>query len=183
MLVKYFHTGQHLIILPSSLIIIKSAFFKNASWKKWYLKWLEGSLPKEQVKLPPVSVATRQDFWCNAARYHSSFVQFYERFFKQEKNYGLVVDRILELENNGWLRHAAYHNLCLNLHFINENCTHLLTVLTSLEETKSLLAYVVYNMMGDVKQYLHTGTSKSTFDVETDRLLSDLENTERERVI
>ena len=38
-------------------------------------------------------------------------------------------------------------------------------------------------MMEDVKQYLHTGTSKSTFGVETDRLLSELENTERERVI
>ena len=57
-----------------------------------------------------------------------------------------------------------------------------MTDLTILEEIKSLLAGVVYNMEY-VKQYLHTGTSKSTFDVETDCLLSKLENTERERVI
>ena len=37
--------------------------------------------------------------------------------------------------------------------------------------------------MEDVKQYLHIGTTKSTFGVETDCLLFELENTERERVI
>ena len=38
-------------------------------------------------------------------------------------------------------------------------------------------------MIEDVKQYLHTGVSKSIFGVETDCLLSQPENTERERVI
>jgi len=135
------------------------------------------------MKLLPVPVATRWNSWFNAAKYHSSFVQFYEGFFKQEKGHGLAVDRILELVDDGRLHHASYHNLHLNLPFIKENCIHLITVLTSLEETKSPLACVVYNMMEDVKQYLHTGTSKSTFGVETDCLLSELENTKRERVI
>ena len=38
-------------------------------------------------------------------------------------------------------------------------------------------------MMEDVKQYLHTGTSKSTFVVETDSLLFELENRASERVL
>ena len=33
-------------------------------------------------------------------------------------------------------------------------------------------------MMEGVKHYLHTGTSESTFEVEIDHLLSELENTE-----
>ena len=51
-------------------------------------------------------------------------------------------------------------------------------VFASLEKTKSPLAYVVYNME-NVKQYLHTGTSKSTFGIETGHL-SKLENKEGE---
>ena len=56
-------------------------------------------------------------------------------------------------------------------------------VLKSLQETKCSLACVVHNMIEDVKQYLHSGTLKSTFGVETDHLLSRLENAEKERVI
>ena len=37
--------------------------------------------------------------------------------------------------------------------------------------------------MEDVKQYLHAGISKSTFGLETDRLLSEPKTAERERVI
>ena len=51
---------------------------------------------------------------------------------------------------------------------------------TTLEETRSLLVCVICNMMEDVKQNLHTGTSKSVFSVETDHLLSEQENTEGE---
>ena len=116
-------------------------FIKSAFLKRLHLKWLEGSQPKEQVKLPSVPVVTRWNSWFNVARYHSSFGQFYKGFFKQEKSHGLAVDRILELDDQ--LHHTSYHNLYLNLHFINENCTCLITVLTSLEETKSLLAEVV----------------------------------------
>ena len=123
-------------------------------------------------------MATRWNSWFNVTKYHSSFVQFYEGFFKQEKSHGLAADRILELIDDGQLHDASYHNLRLNLHFINENCNHLITVLTSLEETKSPFACVVYNMMEDGKQYLHTGTSKSILGLEIDHLLSELENTD-----
>jgi len=102
------------------ITFIKSTFFKKASRKKRYLKWLEGSLPKEHVKLPPVPVATRWNSWFNAARYPSSIVQFYEGFFKQEKSHGLAVHRILELVDDCRLHHASCHNLRLNLHFIKE---------------------------------------------------------------
>ena len=137
---------------------------------------------KEQVKLPPVQVVSRWNSLINEAKYHPSFVQFYEGFFKQEKSHGFAVDRIFELVDDGQLHHASYHNLHLNLHFINENCTHLITVLTIFDKTKFPLACVVHNMMEDVKQYLHNGTSKSTFGVESDCLLSELENIERKRV-
>ena len=95
---------------------------------------------------------------------------------------GLAVDRIQELVDDGRLPHTSYHNLRPNLHFINENCIRLITVLSSLEETKSPLVCIVYNIMKDIKQYLHAGTSKSRFGVETSCLLSERENTERERV-
>ena len=156
-------------MLPSSLLSSS-----QPCRKKQYLKWLEGSLFKEQLKLPTVPVATRQNSWFNAVKYHSSIVQFYEGFFKQEKSHSFAVDKILELVDDGQLHNASYHNLHLKLHFINENCTCLLTISTGLEETKSQLACVAYNMMEDVKQYLHTGTSKSTFGVDTDHLLSEL---------
>ena len=127
------------------------------------------------MKLPLVPVATRWNSWFNAARYHSYFIQFYEGFFKQ-------VDRILELIDGGRLHHASFLNLRLNLYFITENCTRLIKAFTSWEETKSPLAWVVY-MMEDAKQYLHAGISKSTFRLETDRLLSELKTAEREKVI
>ena len=38
-------------------------------------------------------------------------------------------------------------------------------------------------MMEYIKQYMYTGTSKSTFSLETENLLSELENTERRRII
>ena len=102
---------------------IKSAFFKKAESKKkkGYLKWLENYLPKEQVKLPTVPVATRWNSWFNTARYPSSFIQFYEGIFKQEKSHGLAVDRILESVDSGRLHHASFLNLRLNLYFITEN--------------------------------------------------------------
>ena len=115
---------------------------------------------KVPVKLPPMLMATRWNSWFNVAEYHSSFLQFYEGFFKQEKTYSLAVDRILELVGDNQLHHISYHNFQLNLHFINENCTCLIIGLRRLEENKSLFACVVYNMMEDVKQNLHTGTSK-----------------------
>ena len=36
-------------------------------------------------------------------------------------------------------------------------------------------------MMEDLKQYLHIGSSKSTFGEKTNRFLSELENTQRGR--
>ena len=38
-------------------------------------------------------------------------------------------------------------------------------------------------MIEDVKQYLHTSTSKSTFDEETGHLLSELDNREGENYL
>ena len=128
------------------------------------------------MKLLSVPGATKWNSWFNAAKYHSSFTKLNERLFKQGKSYGLAVDKILELVDGSRLHHASYHNLCLNLDFIKKNCTHLIKVLTSLEETKSLLVCVVYNKMEDIKQYLHIGTTKSTFGIEIDHLLSELEN-------
>ena len=53
----------------------------------------------------------------------------------------------------------------MNLHFINENCAYLITALTSIEKTKFPLVCIVYNMLADIKQYLHTWTS--TFGLKT----------------
>ena len=89
-------------------------------------------------------MATRWDSWFNVAKYHSSFGEFYERFFKQVKNHGLVVNWIQELIGDDWQHHASYHNLHLNLHFKNKNCTCLITALTSLQETKSAPVCIVY---------------------------------------
>ena len=138
-------------MLPSSLLSSSQPFLESRvkKKKKRSLEWLENYLPKEQVKLPPVPVATRWNSWFNAVRYHSSFIQFYEGFFKQEKNHGLAVHRILKLVDGGRLHHASFLNLHLNLYFTTENCTRLIKALTSLEETKSPLACVVYNMMED----------------------------------
>ena len=87
--------------------------------------------------------------------------------------------RILELVDGGRLHHASFLNLRLNLYFITENCIRLIKALTSLEETKSPLVCVVYYVMEDVKQYLHASISKSTFGLETDRLLSELKTSEK----
>ena len=57
------------------------------------------------------------------------------------------------------------------------------TALPTLEETISSHICVVYNMMEDIKQCLLTGTSKSTFGLETDSLLSELENTLKEKIV
>ena len=128
------------------------------------------------MKLSPEPVATKWNFWFNAAtKYHSFYLQFYEGFFKQEKSHGITADRILELVDDSQIHHASFHNLHMNVHFINENCTHLIKVLTSSKET---LACVAYNME-DIKQYLYTGTSKSTFGQETDYLLPKRESRRR----
>ena len=158
----------------------KSDFFLESRVEKTIF---EMALPKEQVKLSPVPVATRWNSWFNVARYHSSFIQFYEGFFKQEKSHSLAVDRILVLVDGGQLHHASFLNLRLNLYFITENCTCLIKALTSLEETKSPLACVIYNMKVVVNNivYLHAGISKSTFGLETDCLLSELKTAEWER--
>ena len=84
-------------MLSSLLLSSSQPFLKKLAEKNDDLKWLECSLPKEQVKLPPVPVATRWNSWFNVAKYHSSFIQFYEGFFKQEKSLGFAVDRILKL--------------------------------------------------------------------------------------
>ena len=132
------------------------------------------------MKLPHVLIATRWNSWFNAAKYYSSFAQFCEGFFKLEKSHGIAVDKILELVDDDRLNHVPYHNLRLNLHFIIENCTCLITVLISLEETKTPITRVIYNLIADIKQYSFLGTSKSTFGVEIDRLLFELENRGRD---
>lgn len=75
-------------------------------------------------------MANRWNLSFNVPKYHSSYLQFYEEFFKHQKNPGLVVDRILELLDDVWLHYTSYH-LYLSLNFINENCTRLLTDLMS----------------------------------------------------
>ena len=126
------------------------------------------------MKLTTVPVVTRWNFWFNAAKYYSSFVQFYEECLKQEESHSLAVVAV-ELED-GQLHHASYHYLCLNLHYINENC---ICLISFHKLRKSLLACIVYSMMEDVKQCLHIGASKSTFGVETDCFISELENRKR----
>ena len=47
-----------------------------------------------------------------------------------------------------------------------------MSVLTSLEAKEVLLACTVYNRLEDLRSYLISGLSKSSFGVETDRLLA-----------
>ena len=71
------------------ITFIKSALKKKKKKKldkkTWYLTWFDGSLPREQGKLPPVPMGTSWNSWFNSAKYHSLIVQFYKGFFKQKK--------------------------------------------------------------------------------------------------
>ena len=66
---------------------------------------------------------------------------------------------------------------------IKENCNHLMTCLTHLEEKKTPLACSLYNFMEDLKSYLSAGATKISFVVKMDQCLSKLPQNERKKTI
>ena len=58
-----------------------------------------------------------------------------------------------------------------------------MNVLTSLEAKDTPLACTVYNTLEDLCSYLKSGTTKSTFGQETDRLMSKLTQAEKKKMI
>ena len=69
---------------------------------------------------------------------------------------------------------TIYPEIRLQLYFIKENCQRLMAVLTSLEAKDVPLACTVYNTLEDLRSYLRSGTTKTSFGEETDRLLQNL---------
>ena len=49
-------------MLVSSLLLSTHTFKKKLCPKQQYLKWLEGSLPKEQVKQPHCTIGNQMEF-------------------------------------------------------------------------------------------------------------------------
>ena len=106
-------------------------------------------------------------------------LEFIEGFYKKEKAVGMAVECIIEL-----LAHKTiFQEISLQLYFLKENCVRLMTVLTTLEIKKAPLACIVYNLLEDLRLYLITSCTKTTFGTETDRLLAKLSEPERMKQI
>ena len=78
---------------------------------------------------------------------------------KAEKGQGMAVERIVELVTHK----TIYHEISLQLYFIKENCQRLIAILTSLEAKEAPLACTLYNLLEDLRSYLRSGVSKSSF--------------------
>ena len=89
---------------------------------------------------------------------HTTRIHLYEGLYKAEKGQGMAVERTIEL---------VTHKMV-----IKENWQCLISVLTSLEANEVLLACTMYSHLEDLRSYLKSGLSKSSFGVETDRLLA-----------
>ena len=84
----------------------------------------------------------------------------YNGFFKKEESKGMAVEQIIELTSHKFI-----------MSFIKENCSRLMSSLTSLEATRDPLACTVYNTIADLSRYLYSGTTKTSFCTETDALM------------
>ena len=80
----------------------------------------------------------------------------------------MAVESIIELVTHK----AIYNKISTQLYFIKENSQRIMLVLTSLEAQEVPSACTVYNCLEDLRSYLKSGLSKSSFGVETDRLLA-----------
>ena len=89
----------------------------------------------------------------------------------------MAVERIIELVNHKTL----YPQICMQLHFIKENCQRLMDVITSLEERKRPLACLVYNLLEDLRSYLCAGSTKENFGTNTDLCLSKFSQPEKKK--
>ena len=159
--------------------MIKSSLFKKPGRKSRYLAFLRDCIPSSEVKLPPVPISSRWNSWFEAATYHATRVHVYEGFYTAEKSAGMAVERILQL-----VKHKTiFPEICLHLHVLKENCHRLMMVLTSLEAKETPLACTVFNLLEDLRAYLRAGCTKTTFGVETDRLLLKLSASERRKQI
>ena len=156
--------------------MMKSAFFKKPARKARYLAFLKEYLPKDQVKLPPVPASTRWNSWFNAVMYHATHLHV---FFKKEESKGMAVEQIIELTSHKEIS----KELRLYTTFIKENCSRLMSALTSLEATHDPLACTVYNSMQDLSCHLQAGTSKTSYGAQTDALLQEKPPKEQEAII
>ena len=94
------------------------------------------------------------------------------------------------IEPKGWLWNVSsscwhtqiYPEICLQLHFIRENCHRLMTALTSLEARETALACTVFNSLEDLRAHVSAGTSKTSFGQKTDELLSKLPADKRNHI-
>ena len=157
--------------------LVTSALYKKPGRKARYLDFLGECVPKELVRLPPLPSATRWNSWFEAIIYHASHIHIYEGFFKSEKSAGQAVERILELCRNK----EVFAYMVLYLHFLAENCSRLISTLTSFEDTQPL-AVQAYNRLEDLRQYFTAGKSKTSFGVETDRHLQKLSAPDKAKV-
>ena len=144
--------------------------FKKPGRKSRFLKFLGDYIAASEVKLPPVPVSIRWNSWYKAAVYHATRIQLYEGFYKAEKTQGVAVERIIKMVTHK----TIYPEIRLQLYFIKENCQRLMAVLTSLEAKDVPLACTVYNTLEDLRSYLRSGTTKTSFGEEIDRLLQNL---------
>ena len=159
--------------------MIKSSLLKKPGRKSRFLKFHGEFISSADVKLPPVPVSTRWNSWFAAVIYHATRVQLYEGFYKAESSKGMAVEWIIELVTHREL----YPEICLQLHFIKENCQRIMSVLTSLESKETPLACTVYNLLEDLRTYLKTSSMKTSFGIETDRLLAKLPVQEKRKKI
>ena len=159
--------------------MIKSSLFKKPGRKSRYLAYLSEYIATADVKLPPVPVSSRWNSWFETVKYHATRVHLYEGFYKAEKGVGMAVQHIIELLSHKTL----YPEITLQLYFLSENCLRLMIVLTALEENTAPLTCKVFNYLEDLRLYLQTGSQKTSFGVETDRLLLKMSDTERRKWI
>ena len=176
---EVFHHHRDFSHTCDLVTMIKSSLFKKPGRKSRFLKFLGEFISSADVKLPPVPVSTRWNSWFAAVIYHATRVQLYEGFYKAESSKGMAVERIIELVTHREL----YPEICLQLHFIKENCQRIMSVLTSLESKETPLACTVYNLLEDLRAYLKTSSMKTSFGTETDRLLAKLPVQEKRKKI
>nr|XP_023672281.1 uncharacterized protein LOC111846387 [Paramormyrops kingsleyae] len=164
----------------SSLVTwMRSAFFKKPARKR---RWVNFLILKDrlQTKVPPEAVSTRWNTWFEAVKYHAEHVHLYREFFLAENSSSQAVTNILSLLE----KEEKVQALTVQLTFISDGCSKLMTALTVLEGTHHPTAVSVHNVMEDLGFYLVNGTAKTCgFGAETDMLLSKMCMAERRKVL
>lgn len=175
-------TWQHFTYFSnvSSLVTwMRSVFFKKPARKR---RWVNFLIMKENIKsnVPPEAVSSRWNTWFEAVKYHAEHVHLYREFLLAEKSSSQAVTNILSLLET----EEKVQALILQLTFISEGCTKLMTALTVLEGTHQPTAVSAHNVMEDLGSYLVNGTAKTCgFGTKTDELLDKMSMAEKRRAL